>query len=288
MQIRFINLVVAFVIVASLGCETEIDLKVPDHEKTIVVNGLINPLEPVEIFVTQSLPLNNATRDINVFSDAVVELWEDNQMISVLQYKSETFSFKNEDVFPKAGSEYKVIVRTHNNDPVIIKTTIPEPVPFTFKGAWTKREAGYVDKFETIFEIVVQDPEKSKNYYIIQVMADGDSPTFLNSSTFRNNTVFTFHEFMGVNFDEGGFNGGHIPVRCSFFWSKREYEETQTAKIILYSVSEELYKYIVSYELYYGEKEEPYSEPVPIYNSAINGIGILGGYSYTSYSLKLY
>lgn len=267
------------------ACQTEIDLKLKDEDLKIVVNGVISPDKPVEVFVTWSLPLNGKIEDFRIINDAVVELWEDNQFLDLLPYQTTSFSYVNEQVVPKPGSYYEVKVMSGHHEPVIISTRLPHPVPVDTIIFWKKRDS---EGEEIVtFDITFTDTSDEKNFYMVQVAAN-NMVLGLYAVNIYQDEFMNFagkHSFDGVPLTDKGFDGETLGTRC-YFYSNADYYGP-TFQIRLVSLSEELYRFLMSYHMYRFSLEEPYVEPVSIYSSAINGIGVLGGYTYSTWELEV-
>jgi hypothetical protein len=266
------------------GCQTEIDLKLPDKEKKIVVQGLISPSDPVRIYVTESLSVTSKAEDIKIVNDAVVELWEDDQFVALLKYNAEAFVYEHNDIRPKVGSRYTIKVITQNHDPVIISSTVPRPVPVDAVKSAHKKLPKENLEFETTLDIAFQDRALEKNYYLIQVIYKDMNQPLSASNMYQ--TVYHSGKFQGIPLVDEGWDGQLFSLSCFFSWEPRE-DKDSWAQIRLYSLSEELYKYLKTLHMHRYSLSEPYVEPVPIFSNAINGIGLLGAYSYSAWDIKL-
>lgn len=285
MKTRYILTVITSLLVLLSGCQTEIDLNLKDEDQEIVVNGIISPYKPVEVFVTWSLPLNGKPDDFRVINDAIVELWEDNQFLVLLQYQEDSFSYINAQVVPKAGSCYELKVVSDPYDPVIVSTCLPYPVPVDTISAWKKLDV-HGDEIVT-FDISFSDVKDEKNFYLVQLSA-GDRIFGLYAVNMYQDEFMNFageNNFDGVPLSDKGYDGQTMGTRCYFYYDNDYHGSAVQVRLV--SLSEDLYRYLMSYHKHRLSLSEPYIEPVALYSSAINGIGLLGGFTYTTWELNL-
>jgi len=285
--------IVLFMIISS--CEKEINLKIDEEDKILVVNSIICPdsLMTVKVSYSQSILENQPTSFIN---NASVLVFEDEVFLDSLapigngKYQSK---FK-----PKTNKKYSLEV-SDGTRKVTATCQIPD------KGLPVSPS---IDTAEVLFgppmqrlKINLQDNREQKNFYRLFLKAkyysipasSGNNLGFsYNDEAINNQTtalgalsnyindVPRYYYHQELIFSDKYINGTNKEILLS----EVHLHEGYTLYIHQQTLSEDYYQYLYSY---YNKPIDIFSEPAPMHSNIVNGVGIFGAYNEIIDSLKL-
>lgn len=251
---------------------TTIDLELPEHKPLLVVNAVVDPVvNQKDIYVTHSIdPLSS--EDFEYIADATVKLKEGGVVIDSLSY-FEALDFYVSHYPMELAKVYQLEVSHPNYPTATAEVLIPTPV------AIAEVVLGDIEEYSRALQFSIQDPLED-NYYLLQlsVVSDEYSGGIWFESvdpSFDGKGLMT-DEFDGrkVLFNDQLFNGTNKTFSLTYdYW-----EEIDSVKVRLYTVSESYYKYHESRRLQNRGENGPSSilgaEPVVVYNNVQNGFGV--------------
>ncbi len=277
-----------------------IDVDIPLEPSKLVINSTLIPGQPFRVHLSGSQHiLDNG--DYKNVTGAEIKIYENDQLLTTLpdstggNYISGTF-------MPKAGQRYRVEASKNGFETVTAQETLPEK-PAKIISVKTDtvetNDYGYSQK-HLEFDIEIED-RSEKNYYeiIIKRTTIGlyydysqDPPVVTDTVTrVRNKSLQSedpsLEEFQNygqsIYFDDGLFNGKkyHMKVSAqSEDFSNRENDVLEDYyEIYLRNTSEAYYLYKRSTELQAWTEDDPFAQPVQVYNNISNGYGIFAGYN---------
>lgn len=271
------------------ACEKEIKLKEEEVEPRIVVNSLFEAGDTIWVDLSESRNiLYEGT--LPKISNADAKLLDGNGAVIGAFIMEEAGKYYTTDVFPVAGSQYGISV----NAPGLksVKATSETPALITEITVDTARTGS--DKIN--FKIQFTDDGSQKNYYGITIAYHGFYADGTGEFTEYVDSYFSTKEYFVANgdsdidgeryaqeffFKDDIFNGQTI----SFTGTKYLYDTGTTGNyfiITVKSMSEDLYKYKLSYLKYLEADGSPFAEPVQVYSNVEDGFGIFGGASFVS------
>ncbi|HOZ30246.1 MAG TPA: DUF4249 domain-containing protein [Bacteroidales bacterium] len=306
--------IIVLLIVLGISCEKTIEIDLDDAKIRLVVNAELNPDSTIKVNVTRSRHiLDNA--EIEAVSDAVVKLFEDDVFIGNLTYESRGFYTINYK--PIIGKKYKVEVTHDKYDDVYGLTEIPNPVGIhSIDTIKTFSEWG--DEIYN-FSININDPAGQKNYYMISMrnkyiyeywdpemivydtVQNGDTIvvniTYGGNVTVEDDQIVWFesddmiidaqvYNNNSVVFSDELFSGDQYSLKLNVY-KYSFYGDTNLVYIDLFSISQEYYKYLVSFSKHQDASGDPFSEPVIVFTNIVEGIGILGSSAVSTDSVMI-
>ncbi len=223
------------------------------------------------------------------------------------------------DFVPSAGREYTLRVSKSGFDPVEATTLIAPPTPIanlrydTIPAVFEEFDStGNVTLVErpslNQVWLGIDDPGGEENFYEVLVQRyrtsfsfkEDDDGNFIITDTFRilapvplvsndpivddNNDFFEGEEEAFTSgafmFSDEIFNGQlyTFNFRLDQFFGFVPEEESEYF-ITLRTLSEAQYRYILSVDLQRENQDNPFAEPVPVFNNVEGGYGIFAGYS---------
>lgn len=300
--IPYILLILAFA--GTVSCEKIIDINIPEGERKIVVNGLVNPDSLIRINLSRSLSVLE-TNEFVYLEGANVQVSKDGSLLGILTEQPNGW-YVLPGHYPEAGSVYGLEVSYPGLASVSANATLADPVSFSEIDTTYQASDFFGGSYQLSFDF--QDPD-GRNYYALSITAthkvfDYETLSYLDSLT-TYSVYFNFLErgdgiqsafvedgavtYYGskVFFSDDLFSGQIMDVDIeigsySFFDA-----DTVRLDVSLEHVSEPFYLYAISSGKYDQTAGNPFSEPVSVYTNIENGLGIFSGYSFFRRSVNL-
>ena len=188
---RLLNLLLGLVFLATVACETVIEVDLPEESPRLVVNSFIGTDAPVTVKLSQSKSILDNTRPPLV-SGAEVVLLEEGEIVATLEevpdpYEDNPVNQPNPDLkgfytssfIPSAGKNYTLQVTKSGYEPVEAKAYVLPPVPIqevtydtTVTAYYTIGEDSFLVRKIDFNEIQLSftDPVDEQNYYQLRVL----------------------------------------------------------------------------------------------------------------------
>lgn len=304
---RFKKYIYIFIAVIPLiiSCEKIIDIDIPDADRKIVLNGLINPDSLIEVNISRSMSILEDNKFV-FLENASVTLFEDDTERGTLQYIG-SGDYKLLDFHPASGLSYRLEVESPDLKSVSAIAELPIPITIgeidtaSIEDSWgnsslkisfsiqdppeenfyalalfaTRRSFDY-DKFELADSMVT-----SQVYFDLLASGQGGVQDLLvedNATVYFNEKVFIAdHLFNGTDFNLDLSVGKYFFMEADTVWIDVNVEH----------VSKSYYLYAASINKYNRTHGNPFSEPVSVYTNVENGLGIFTGYSTASRRIEV-
>lgn len=287
------------------SCQTVVELELPDKDPSLVLNCFFNPdsVFTAEISKSQYVLDNASIKRVN---EAKVTLFEGSVWIEDLVNVSDGY-YRSSNYIPLVGKNYSLVVEAPGYKTVNAQDFIPATTRIL--GVDT---GSFFFESQQFFEMKIRfkDPPEEENFYQLQLFTknyfqnfDSAGNVFFDTTGYNQSLGFESHDLV---FDDINWFGPSGAVFSDELFSKKgEYTvsvltylygnpmdslskgySADEVKISLKSVSESYYKYVRSYLKYQQSHDNPFAEPVQVYNNINNGYGIFAGFSATSYIMK--
>jgi len=315
-------LIIVLAIISIYGCETTLtDYVAPDFHKKIVMTGLLQADSVVKITVSNSVNVLD-TALIALPTNAIVQLFEDNNLIDVLQYTEQfnnhyymTFPFYKSTKTVSANHTYNIKIALAGYTTVSAKTTIPKTVQILDIDTLTvikhiENGGGYQNEMEYLqFSLRFKDAQTEENYYAVSVYGINSFVQVYDSVGNITDTVQypanfgletddlifdnNMNNYSMLYFSDKLINGNETVIKFKIPFTKdfqsylSYYVKKFALTIRLQSISKDFYIYKQTLSKYYDTHEDPLSEPVQIYTNVENGAGILGSMSCASRTIEV-
>lgn len=247
-MIKFIfSTAILLTLITSCEKTVEIDL---DYEDKLVINAFLNDDNGIELKLTKSLnPQGEYPKPINNFiNDAIVELYENKNLIAVLQNNGEgkyNLSDANKDFLPSAGNQYQIKIY-HNKYPAIESNEITypdKPVIYEF--------LNYVDttkifgNLKQIFEFKLQFEPNKTSYYNYYALKD-EEPLYYYADASQNNLQINKSCYFTKN--NNSFLGTQCLQNNSFikYYFDYLYNDDSDYQFIIRSINKEFFNYMAN------------------------------------------
>ena len=312
-----IILLVLIPVIGIFSCREPIDIDVPDTQKKIVLNGLINPDSTVKVNLSKSISILDNDKDINFINNASVKIYENDAFKETLQY--DTNGYYLGTIYPEIGKTYKITAEYPPLNNISAETLILNPPSISdinsepqFQSSvqtWYDSDTG--ESFDTTIytlekmnvNLKIQDPPDETNFYFLTFSANieqveylppdfepvftGKKMTYLdyNASNLNWENYFYSKNIQGYVFSDNLFNGITFSLNTTVY----VYSEDTPDKVYvgLHAITEEFYQYVISYSKYLDIEGNPLAEPVNIMSNIHNGFGFFSGYSSKTDSIPI-
>lgn len=311
------------------SCYQEINLDEYRTTPKIVINCAAFTDVPLTASVTRTWFYPENTPYVKL-PNAKVELYVNDNFVEQMKWqpletKTETRSGVPDSVFasgyvPKGGDRIKIVASNPGYQTVYAEDVVPHEVPIinlehterkvTVNSQDYYYENGQMieekDFIEVIYKVTFQDIPDQDNYYMIQVTGpwNGSDYTFVGVSYIdpilkdQNTVIDGALGFDGVNnwngclFTDREIKGKEYTLRMKELINAR-HGGSEQRRIILYSISEPYYQYILSLQKVSGSTvggglgNLGFAEPIRVYSNVVDGTGILGTSQYDSRDIEI-
>ncbi len=271
-------------LVLFMACEKEIPLKQEESEPRIVVNAIfsagdtiwINLSESRDVLYDQFLPnIENATAKLLDANDNVLA---DFTHVTNGRYYCA-------DPTPVAGTTYGLRVEAAGFKTVTASAETPSIIALSSVDTMSVGE-------QVEFNLSFTDDASQDNFYGVSIVYHTYVDGGMGEEILSSNPYFSTKEIFVINgepdidgtryameffFSDSGFNGQSINFTGrQYVWGS---DGIEYFVVGLKSLSEDLYKYKLSYSKYSDAQGNFFAEPVQVYSNITDGFGIFGGSS---------
>lgn len=291
-QLIGISLVLISVIAS---CEKEIELKQDEIEPRIVVNSIFSANDTIWVELSES---RNVLYEgaLPTVTDATLQLTDGNGAVLGDFIHESDGNYYMPTVLPVAGNRYGITASKAGFESVSAFSSAPQLINLT-----SIDTVSFIDASEMEFTIQFTDDATETNYYSISIASYFGYENEFGEIEYNETNYFTTKEFYVINggndiggdgtksgsefyFSDELFTGTNISFKGRIYYFKdADYPRFFVVKVA--SLSEDLYKYKVTYANYINKQGSPFAEPVRVYSNVENGFGIFGGSSIFSDTL---
>ncbi|SMB83883.1 hypothetical protein SAMN00120144_0787 [Hymenobacter roseosalivarius DSM 11622] len=265
------------------GCETVVELNLPEPEPTLVINSVLNPdsLFAVDVSANQTIFSNQAYKPVE---NAAVQVYRAGQYVEELQEVSKGRHRGTRR--PQELQPYEVRVSAPGYPSARATTELPA-VPVLSEVSATKVPSSSPGFFIVEASLVLTDVAAQEDFYYVQAYTP-DVDRSNNNKPYNRYVSLTLlspfeAEFsMEVRsfFSDRLFNGQALKLRF-----RLENSAEKTTYVRVARVSKAYYEYVRALEKQsYGDNILISSAPVA--NNIQNGLGLLGSYTASTLAIK--
>jgi hypothetical protein len=292
-------ILIIFILATVWSCTKTIEFNDKGTGSLMVVNSLIYPDSCISGTISQSTSILKSNT-VGTMLNGTVDLYENG--ILVRQMTSTLGNFRATDFKPKAGNTYRIAVSA-NGKQVEAETVIPNQAEVisvdttTINNDWGSKSLNFKFKVkdgtgDDYFRIIVINDNLSFYYQ--------DKKTriyFRNSSSGYFDTNDPIFNSLYSNYGNDALNmgpGNQYHIFPDDYFEGKEYTfQFQVAQFLNYGnnqvynrfvihvqkLSKDMFNYMKYLDLYNYYRDDPFSEPVPVYSNIKNGAGIFAGYN---------
>ncbi|MBN2682852.1 MAG: DUF4249 domain-containing protein [Bacteroidales bacterium] len=276
-------IIVSLTVFIFISCEKTLDMDIPDGEHKIVINSLFSDADSsILVHVSKSLHVLDKSDQLNL-PGAKVKLYENNSFVASLDSIGDGL-FSLESIVMEHGRKYEIEVSCQGLTTARASNTIPQKIAIESIDTLsvTRYQSNLIE-----CRMKINDPGSVKNFYIVRAMSfsfdEYDEYEYPASLISDDPVVEEYLEWgdNGFVFSDELINGKNYEL--IFYMDKWAVSSWSGNPVfitfILESVSEEYYKYAISYSRHQASRNNPFAEPVQVFCNVENGFGIFAGYS---------
>ncbi|MCW9707476.1 DUF4249 domain-containing protein [Fodinibius salsisoli] len=280
------------------GCENVVQLDVPNKENQLVVNSLFHPDSTFGVSLSQSqFVLDNG--EFKKVSGATVKLTDEEGDELTTMQEGESGIYTS-DLKPQSGRSYQIKVSKEGFPSATATGNVPAD-----SAMMTKYEVKRNSSSQRFINLSIWlDDSNSEDYYqlygkqkITLYGEEIDTTTYEHELFFSSDDPVFGEEVNGQRrllLDDVLFNGKTYKINLSTTVGSTQCSPMseicdQETEVILYirKLSEAYFKYMETLSLQDNLSENPFAEPVPVYDNIENGVGIFGGYKVSEYPIEV-
>ncbi len=265
-----------------IGCEKYIDMEIPDRGRKLVMNCLYSDTGNVIVNISLSkFILDNAP--FSAISGAHVYLYENGFIVDTLT-EINSGRYCSNGFVPSMNATHK-IEAFYGSYSVTAQSFIPKPAEFALEDT-TLIQSEFNEALR--LRIRINDSANESNYYLIGFETKNlyyEEDHFNPALYFDTEEPYieAFHNEYGI-FSDNLFNGQNQLL--SFDLDLYHFvEDSTTVYIKLFSISRDMYMYLLTLTAQQQSMESFFAEPVMVYNNIENGFGIFAGYTFRTDSV---
>ncbi len=293
-KIQLIGISLALLSVIA-SCEKEIELKQDEIDPRIVVNSIFSANDTIWVELSESRNvLFEGT--LPTITDASLQLTDGNGTVLGDFVHESDGNYYMPTVLPVAGNLYGITASKAGFKSVSAFSTAPQLINVT-----SIDTVSFADASEMEFTIQFTDDAAGTNYYSISIASYVGYENESGEIEYYESNYFTTKEFYVINggddiggdgtkfgsefyFSDELLTGTNISFKGRIYYIN-DTEDPRFFVVKVASLSEDLYKYKVTYANYLNTQGSPFAEPVQVYSNVEDGFGIFGGSSIFSDTL---
>jgi len=296
-----------FLVCGLFSCEQPVDLNIQTPAPKLVVISNFTAQSDLRVRVTGSQPVITSNETVFIY-DADVALYQDDVFLQNLTLKNDPRDpyYTTSQFNPGPGLEYTIKVSASGYTSVEGKSSIPEQVDISdlriLDLSIQKEPKGTLHRLNYKVNLEFADRETEHNFYHLTLfqeflsfeLVDGDTlittrrERRLHFDPNSGNNLQVIHYDGSILFEDTPFNGRQqtfsLPVEIRY-QAASEIPGRLVAELRV--VTEEYYLFHTSLSRQQQTPDQPYADPVILYNNIKNGHGIFAGYSSSVASVEV-
>ncbi len=290
----------ALILLFFTGCETVVEIDIPVEAPSLVINSTLAVDSLIKIHISKSKHILGSV-PFDVVDGAVVTILENETLLTTLVNSTNGW-YIAADYKPKKGSTYNIKVEKEGFDTATAQVYIPLDT--------VKILSAKLESENTILKVNFKDDNDKTNYYEIFVTKSyydysydySTSSPVLIDSTFNSFPISiesndpSLEEYQNygqsIFFNDAFFNGQTYTMNLDIF----DYDDSQNSsppsqskpvyKVYINNTSKSYYLHELSTLLKKWNTDDPFAQPVTVFNNIENGFGIFGGYNTAVYKVE--
>jgi hypothetical protein len=263
----------------SIGaCTKPIDLELPAYSSKIVVNGEFDSEKTIELQITRSLPILQASDSTGyLLKNASVTVFENGNNIGNAIYMAGKYYLNKQ---PKNGATYRVDITAPNYTKASANLSIPNSIPIT---ASYKDSIGLdADGFKIgQLTVTFTDAPGVSNYYRFMInYYNSGLMTWFPFTIVSNDILFLNNEKQkdgSYLFSDATFSGKSKSLR--FNVQSSTVKGSPKFEISIKSFNQDYYQYLQQTNAYNQDGNGFSNDPVILRTNVTDGLGMVGGVS---------
>jgi len=306
------NLIIIVLLIFFSSCRKEIDILVPEGERRIVFNAMIQPDSLFSANVFMSNHVQDNYIQLLYINNATVNVYDNGKLLETLKIDTVGY-YRGSKALAEVGHEYEFVVSANNLETASGKTTTVSKVPIVSIDSTGIADLDYYSNMSaiesddyTLYSIKFNDNFDTEDFYRIKITFDNSNSidTFYFDPETNDTVKFSYFPYppsmqsndpaievmpyqeMYYYLTDKLFNGKEYGFEIGIqvtpeFSGKYIY-------VYLEHVTSDFYKYVKSVEMQSETNGmEIFYQSVEVFNNIENGLGIIGSTSVTKDSVLL-
>ena len=296
MRIQILIQILLLLLIIS-ACETVIDIDVESKENNFIINSLITDDSIMKVNVSRNINITDRANYIPI-TNASIKVFENETLLQELTNNQDGFYVS--DFIPEKGKKYTIEVSASGFPTAKATSEVPNKTPII------SLETNNINDYSLNCKVKFKDNDNEQNYYMFSACNTGcEYYTDYISETEMIDTSYTYEYCYfdtediiveeWIYFDEQEFiifsdellqgKEHTLPIIMDYYISEND---TLTLTCKLYSITESYYEYLKTFARHQEAVDNPFVEPVQVYNNIEEGIGVFAGFSVSSDSVFIY
>ena len=293
------------IIALSLSCRKELDIKIPNNDRKIVMNTVAIADSNFSATIFRSNHVQDKQMDLLYLNNATVSVYDNGAMLEELKLDS-LGVYSSSNAVVQEGHDYEVKVSVPNLISVSAKAKVLPEIPIISVDSvgWYEEENyyyyDYYDEDEkpniyTVFEVKFKDIPNEKNYYRLNI----NTPLYVDTSRYYDNeldsliinvsyrTVSNSSNDQSIEvwswmddyyyFSDILFDGDEYGFSINVMMPEDMSNIIGELSVTLEHISYEFYVYMKSIDMQSETQDmELFYQAASVYNNVENGFGIFG------------
>ncbi|MDW8419864.1 MAG: DUF4249 domain-containing protein [Chitinophagales bacterium] len=298
-----------FVTAGQFSCTRDLDIELPEPQKKLVLNGILTAGQSPAISVETNSGMHADSFPHSVKTARVILTERGGWSDTLLAYTSSdnyTYYLSPANRTIQQGKIYEIFAMDNKLPPVFAVTTVPDSVAFDATNLQRNKimtDINNIKIYYDEFNLSFKDAPGEKNFYslsvtyidtIMQIDGNGNlvHTPILTTGCIRTSDAqivqssdipveddrTSFNCYSSLIFSDKFIQGKSVNIPIQIMRSYDEYHaQNPVYKITLHHLSESYYQYLVTLNLQNRFRNNPFAEPVQVYNNIQNGLGIFCG-----------
>jgi hypothetical protein len=276
--------------------DSEIELPTPDHDPVLAVSSFITSSDTSQVVarVTRTYGLFEDRPNNDLLYGATVKLFENGELLfefDTLNLGTVNYGANFIGAFGGFGNTYTLEVSHPEWGTATAEQTMPEPVPlqeFEFRELPPNIFSGTTGELSLTF----QDPPGEENYYELvveevctytfidyygqEVTEEYRGPVFFETEFTNDPNISRGYNFEGLLVSDRNFDGQTFTLKPRFLYCLPEdgtVDPSEQFIIHWRTVTKDYFNYSISLNDNLNAQNNPFAEPVSLYNNVENGVG---------------
>lgn len=272
--------------IAFMACETTVDLAIDSPPRLTIISN-VSPVDGQRVYVYASQdPADTSNFYVPDNLNVDVEEIESNTTVHLNPiYENNGQYFRIPASFVKAGNSYKITAFAPGFPPVQSQTSIPNPSTLTDLLVHNVQiKPSEVHEFKKIIHYTVEfnihHTGANRYYHVVFYNQYKNNPNVLviNDPLPDDGQIFQHHYDYGILLDKNDLQPGQ-PLSFDFEdWVLND-DDLERVYVELRSITAEYYKYHSTLTRQLIVRQDPFAEPVTIFNNIDGGYGNFSGFA---------
>lgn len=309
-------ILIILLIATIFSCTKTLDFDEGNSETQLVLNSVIWPDSVFAASISKSTSIL-FDRQVGQITGGTLDLYEDGALLT--QITSPTGQFYASGIKPKAGKSYRVVVNSNGKQieaetAIPNQAEVISVDTSSVKNEYGNRRINYKVKIkdpagddyyrivvmnEQLTQVSYADAKHIRKYYYntVQYWINSDDPVFNSVYNNMGEDIIDMGPENDYNISpDDYFKGKEYSVQFQMspngygyyspYSSGYDYNPNSPYKMIferqtihIQKLSKDLYNYLKYIKLHNHYRDNPFSEPVPVYSNVKNGTGIFAGFN---------